>query len=482
MTPDQPISLALAIAGVVLALALPRRYALLPLALAMCLYPSIMLLPPTQLSLTPQRLIGIVLLLRCAASPSIRAAFRWQTVDTAALGYYLLLVISQVMSTTLGPALNNRIGFFLDAMAPFWCARFLITDRPALYALIKGLLWAALPLAILGFYEMQFTYNPWDYLRPYGMFKTPRQSDGWRLFMGTLHARARGPFLQYIMFGWFFALLIAMGTNLWFQKRRTLPWIIPWLFLPLGVISSIASGPLTLAVFSAALAALFPWRRHWKIGLCTASILLAAALAYSNRSPMELLASFGMDPLSSWYRVGLVRFTLNYGGMKGHWFVGYGQIPPAYENFHDLCIHWVWLLVVHGLLGVIGFYGLIGAVGHRLWRAKQNAAALEDQWLLWTMMATLLGSLGAMLVVALFSETYFIYHMFLGVLANAPLLVGAAWRHVDLPAQLHGRPVTLRFRLKPGQKLVLVRPVRAAKPIHHSTRSADDIKTPAPPA
>lgn len=462
MTPDQPISLAIAIIGVVLVLALPRRFALVPLALAMCLYPSIMLLPPTQLSLTPQRLMGGVLLLRCVVSPGIRGTFRWKLVDTAALVYYLLLVISQVLSTTLGPALNNRAGFFLDAMVPFWCARLLITERAALYALIKGFLWAALPLAVLGFYEMQVTYNPWDYLRPYGMFPTPRQSDGWRLFMGELHARARGPFLQYIMFGWFFALLIALGTNLWFQKRRALPWAIPWLVLPLGVISSIASGPMTLAIFAAALTALFPLRQYWKAGLWTGVILGVAAMSYSNRSPMELMASFGMDPLSSWYRVGLVRFTLNFGGMSGHWFVGYGTVPPVYEAYHDLCIHWVWLLVMHGLLGVVGFYGFVGAVGWQLWRAKEKAASLEDQWLLWTMMATLAGSLGAMLVVALFSETYFIFHMLLGVMASAPVLVGGAMREVNLLAQKDGKPVVLRFRLKPGQTLAVVRPAAPA--------------------
>ncbi|MGE5611882.1 MAG: hypothetical protein ACM359_21730, partial [Bacillota bacterium] len=443
----------IAISGTGLALTLPARYAIVPLGLSMCLHPSTLLMPPAQLSFTPARLIGLVLLLRCIFTPSIRSSFRWRLVDTAALAYAGLLTISMLMNLNVGPALNNRAGFFLSALVPFWCARFLITDRLSLYAFVKSMMWAGVPLAILGVYEMQTTYSPWESLRQYGVFPTPRLGDGWRLFMGSIHARARGPFVQYIMYGWFFALWVALGTNLYFQKRRLGLWVIAMLFLPVGMAASLSGGPKMLAGLAILLMLAYPLRKHWRIGVGIFLTVYIVLLVGSNRGLMGIIADYGTDPLSSWYRVSLVRFVLHEGGMTGHWFVGYGTVP--FEQFHDLCIQWVSLLVVYGIAGLIGFYGLIGAVGWSLWKAREHADTTEDQWLLWTMMATLLGSLGAMLVVALFSETEYIYYMLLGVIANASLLVQGATRHVGVLAELDGRPVLLRYTLRPGQRLAL---------------------------
>ena len=180
---------------------------------------------------------------------------------------------------------------------------------------------------------------------------------------GIKRARARGPFLQYIMFGWFFALLVPLCTALYFQKRKLLPWVIPWCVLPLGIISSIASGPMMLAGMAMAGCCCFPIRRYWKVAGSAFLVLFCAGLIYSNRSFMQIISSFGFDPNSSWYRYSLVRFTLEQGGMKNQWFFGFGHIPGHYDFHHDLCIHWVWLLVVHGVVGVLSFYALIGTIG-----------------------------------------------------------------------------------------------------------------------
>jgi hypothetical protein len=268
--------------------------------------------------------------------------------------------------------------------------------------------------------------------------------------------------MQYIMFGWFFALLVALGTNLWFEKRKLFPWIIPWLTLPLGIMSSIASGPMTMAVLAMLICACFPWRQLWKPVVWAGAALLAAAKMYSNRGFFELISQFGFDPISSWYRFRLVRRTLDEGGMKDHWLLGYGLIPsPLYDDVHDLCVQWVMLMVKYGLLGVAGFYWLVGAVGWGLWKTRKKSTALADQWMLWSMMATVVASLAAMQVVSLFGETEYIFYMLLGVMANAPLLLDAAGggeRVVGVLTEVEGRQVLLRYRLKPGQQLALVQP------------------------
>lgn len=461
-TPDQPISLAIAIVGVILSLALPKRFALVPLALSMCLYPSTLIMPPQNLSLTPQRLIAGVLLVRCVLQPSVRSMFRWRMVDTAAVVYYLSVTVSQLMTAVnFGAALNNRLGFFLSAMVPFWCVRLLITDRTSLYNLLKGWLFAAVPLALLGVYQMNTGDSPYFQLMQHGILWKQQPNTKWdmRNLLGFPFFRASAPFLQFIMFGWFFALLFTPTTNLFWEKRKVTPWGVAWLFLPVGVASSIAAGPMSFAAVSLLLACLFPWRKHWRTGFGVAAAMYVALLFFARRSPMEFLAEFGIDPISSWYRVGLQKFVLYGGGMANHWLAGYGEIPEAFGRYHDLCIHWVWLLVLHGVMGLVGFYGFIAASAWSLWKGKEHAESTEDQYLLWSLMSTLLATLLGMLLVALFSEMYFIYHMFLGVVANANLMVGArvAVRHVDVLAEQAGRPVLLRFGLRPGEALALVR-------------------------
>ena len=114
-------------------------------------------------------------------------------------------------------------------------------------------------------------------------------------------------------------------------------------------------------------------------------------------------------------------------------------------------------------MGVVGFYTFVAAAGWMLWKGKKRASeSLEDQWLLWSMMCALVGSLLGMLLVSLFAEMFHLFHLFLGLVANTYLLVGSGKsdgvRHIGVMAQIDGRPVLLRYRLRPGQKLAIVNP------------------------
>jgi hypothetical protein len=462
LTPDKPLSLIVFLVCGILCYALPLRYALVPLALSISMWPSNLLLPPDNIGLTPQRVIGLVLIIRCLTTPALRARFKWGPADWAAVFYFAMLTVSQIITTGPAKAINNRGGFFLSAMVPFWCVRFLITDRQSFYALIRGWMYGAVPLAFLGLYQFITGNNPFFELMQYGVprilaEKSQRVGIDTRIMFGAPHFRASAPFMQCIMFGWFFALLVGLGTNLFWDKRKLLPWMIAWCIMPLGIIVSIAGGPMMLAALSMVILGLFPFRAFWKPACWALLIVLIAMGAVSNRNPLEILANVGFDPTSSWYRVGLQKHTLG-GGMSNHWLAGYGDIPGEYAAFHDLCIHWIYLVVVNGLMGAVGFYVWMVACLHELWKAKDRATSIEDQWLLWSLLAVWIASFMSMFVVSLFGEMYFIYHMFLGLLANAPIMVGGGVRHVGVLAEVDGRTVVLRYALKQGQRLAVVRP------------------------
>ncbi|HEV8292650.1 MAG TPA: hypothetical protein VGP94_12035, partial [Tepidisphaeraceae bacterium] len=417
--------------------------------------------------------------LRCIVQGSIRRQFKWRWADTAAMIYFALITISMLLALPKpGPALNNRGGFFLSALLPYFCVRFLIVDRPSLYAALSGWLWSAVPLALCGVYQMYTGDSPYFKILQYSQFWVRAPNSKWdmRPLFGEMAFRASGPIFGFIMFGWYFALWIAPATNLFFKSRNIFPWIIAYCALPVGVLTSIASGPWMMMMFSGGLCALFPFRRFWKPAVIALAGLWIALIIGANRTPMEFMALFGKDQSSSWYRVGLQNFTLKGGGMNGHWVTGYGEIPQQYnESFHDLCIHWVWLLVIHGFMGIVGFYGFLATAAYSLWRARSLSKKLEDHWLLWSLLATLCASILGMLLVTLFSEVYFIYHMFIAILVNSDIIVASGQsasdnkndsglRQVGVLLEQNGKKFLLRYTLRPGQRLAVVHPPTQPQP------------------
>src|SRR3954469_10786833 len=212
LTPDKPYSIAVLIICGTLVYVLPLRYALVPLALSISMYPSNLLLPPDNIGLTPQRVIGFILLLRCLTTPAVRSKFKWGLADSAAAFYFVMLTVSMVITRGPATAINNRGGFFLSAMVPFWCVRFLITDKESFYALVKAWIWCGVPLIIGGVYQHLTGNHPLFELMQYGVpkilaIKSQRVGVDTRVIFGAVRFRASCPFLQCIMFGWFFALL-----------------------------------------------------------------------------------------------------------------------------------------------------------------------------------------------------------------------------------------------------------------------------------
>ena len=471
MTPDQPISLAVAVFCSILCLILPLRTAIVPLCIAMCAYPTNVNVPPAQMQLTVARIVGLVLIVRCLLTAEVRERFKWSMVDTTAALYFGLLVSAQLMTIEAGAAINKQAGFFISAFIPFWCVRFLVVDRPSLYAFFKGFLWTSLPLAMLAMYQANTGDSPYRTIMENGIlwFEIHAQWLEIRPFMGVPLHRASAPFQQCIMYGWFFAIQVPWCTNLYFQNRSLKGWILPWLILPLGIIATVSSGPMMMVSLSFVFLAMFPIRGKWKAIFGSAGLVYAATSLLAKRGVMEIVSSFGLDPTSGYYRVNLLNFMLAksaspkngaFNPMVGHWLAGFGLIPKSFDDFHDLCIQWIFLTVYNGLLGATGFYLFVAACSWCLWKANKKSTMLADQWLCWSLFAILIASMLAMQLVALFAEMFFIYHMFLGLIANTVMICGSEpnERSIGVLAEMDGKKVMLRYRLKPGQRLALVRP------------------------
>jgi hypothetical protein len=431
--------------------------------------------------MTVARVVGLVLIVRCICTKQVRQRFRWGWADTAMVLYMGLLTAAQIMTVSpltptnkdLTAAINNKAGFFLSAIVPFYAVRFLITDRERLYILMKGFLWTSLPLTFIALYQTMTGDSPYRAIMSNGTLwkEIVFQWDEIRPFLGMRMHRASAPFMQCIMFGWFFAIQVTWCTNLYWEKRKLTPWIVPWLVLPLGVIATVSAGPMMMAALSFLIAALFPFRKQWKLIFGIPALLLIVSSSLSSRSLMEIVASFGLDASSSYYRVNLLNYFLGkaksyklpyFNPLNEHWLAGFGYIPPEFDDYRDLCIQWIYLTVVNGLLGASGFYLFVAACAWSMKKAKQKATSLADQWLIWSLLAVLIASMLAMNLVTLFAEMYYLYHMFLGLVANTRVICGEGGgeleRTVGVLAEMNGKRVLLRYRLRAGQKLALVRP------------------------
>jgi hypothetical protein len=472
LTPDQPISLAFAVFCSILCCILPTRSAIVPLCVAMCAYPTNVMVPPQQVQMTVARVVGLVLLLRCIFTSEVRERFRWMMVDTVGVIYFALLLSAQMMTTEMSAAINRQAGFFISALVPFWCVRMLVVDRPSFYIFLKGFLWTSVPLTVLALYQSKTGDSPYRTIMENGIlwFDIKAQWLEIRPFMGIPMNRASAPFQQCIMLGWFFAIQVPWCTNLYFQNKSLKGWIIPWLILPIGTIATVSSGPMMMVALSFAFMAMFPIRSKWKAIFGTAGAAYAAVALLAKRGVMEIVSSFGLDPKSGYYRVNLMNYVMGkvsspksglFDPMAGHWLAGYGNVPlPQFEEIHDLCIQWIFLTVINGLMGLFGFVIFVIACAWNLWKANKKSNTLADQWLCWSLFAILIATLLAMQLVSLFAEMYFIYHVFLGLCANSVLICGSEQneRSVGVLAEMDGRQVLLRYRLKAGQRLALVRP------------------------
>ena len=452
---------------------LPVRSCIVPLCVAMCAYPTNVSVPPPAMQLTVGRVVGLALILRCITSSEIRHQYKFLLVDVAATIYFGLLLLSQIMNTEAGAgaAINKQAGFFISAFIPFFCVRFLVVNRDTLYVFLRGFLWTAFVLAFFAIYQSKTGDSPFRTIMQNGILwrEISFQWAEIRKFVGMPLYRASAPFQQCIMFGWFFAIQVPWCTNLYFEKMSLNPWVFALMMLPVGTIATVSSGPMMMVSLSFVFLAMFPIRRFWKPIFGSAFGAVAIISATSKRGLMEIVSSFGLDPASGYYRVNLMNYTLNksatpkaglWNPMEDHWVWGYGMIPPAYDEFRDLCIQWIFLTVYNGLVGCAGFYLLVICCSANLWRANKKSSQLRDHWLCWSLFAVLIASMLAMQLVALFAEMFFIYHMFLALCANTYLICGSQpeERVVGVLAEMDGKQVLLRYRLKPGQRLGLVRP------------------------
>jgi hypothetical protein len=193
----------------------------------------------------------------------------------------------------------------------------------------------------------------------------------------------------------------------------------------------------------------FPWRRYWPILVTVILAILLFVEVFSNRHFYYVLTAFSFDLETAMYRIALIEEAFG-GGMRGHWFTGFGfvGIGPGNDNTKfpwenkDLTNMYIQILAQTGLMGLVPFLVINILYYRRLRQAANRVTSQSDEWLVWCLTAALVGWNLGILTVDAFAQIRTQLFMYIAICANMPAIIrvrAVAAQVAKLPRRALGR-------------------------------------------
>lgn len=383
-------------------------------------YPTFLSIKIGTVDFTVCRILILAIYANLFLFTNLAKGFRFIWLDRLIILYFLAQVSAGLMTTTPLILLENRAGAVFDTVLPYFAVRIILTNKRGYLILLKGILFSALPLAVLGIYQCLSGHNFLSFVP--GYFNELDQRFGFY--------RATIAFSVSIMFGLYFAMLgpvctalfATAGKNKWFYGFALV-------LMAVGVFSSMSSGPFLSAMLSAAFIAAFSFRRFWKPIVLMLVVACGMVEVISNRHFYDVLGGFTFNPKTAWYRSKLVDVAVMQGGMAGHWIAGYGFEEPGWSekidhrDRTDIVNHYLLILARFGIIGLIPFAAILAAVVNNLRNSFRRSISGEDKWLIWSLAGTLFGLSVTMFSVSLFGPPKTILYILFGFCGIIPRIV-----------------------------------------------------------
>lgn len=369
------------------------------------------------------RVVIIVFLMSLLLRGEIRR-FRWSMMDSLVMLYLIGRIFALSHTVPANVFLEREGGDFVDTVFPYFAARIVIYDKERLLIFIKSLAYVAVPLAFLGMYQSVTGHNPVAFLERYYSWGLDGPTAVLR--RGNFY-RANGTFTIHIIFGLFFAGIAPLVTGLYGKgvlNNRIV--IILTVIVMLGALSSMSSAPLFALVTSMFILAVFPFQKYTRIFLIAFVCLAIFLEFYSNRHWYEVMTRFAYNSRTASYRIGLYNEAFG-GGMTGHWLFGFGYVGVGSGSVNNSLFNWeyqdlvniyIHQLVNYGLSGVIFYLAMNVYYYLRIYIAYQIAQTVSDKWLIWTLMASLIGWNLAMMTVAALGQVGTLLFIFMAIAYN----------------------------------------------------------------
>ncbi len=353
----------------------------------------------------------------CIRNPGLLIRFRPNILDFFILLFFFGQVISFLVTEPLMYVVENRAGYFVDAILPYFVARFIILSIKDLRSVFLTLILTSIPLSIGGIFESLTGRNVLGGLDPSATY------------MRHGLYRAQGTFDVHIGFGLFFAFLVPLCFS-FIGKPKWRPWksILLVGFPVIGMVSSMSSAPLFSFYVSCSIMVLFFFRKYW-LPLLIAFLVAVHTIWFVTGIPIyQLLTLFAFSGQTAQYRIELYKEAFG-GGMTGHWLFGWGDVNvySSHDRFpweyKDLVSVYIGHLARTGLFGLVPFILCNVTYYSRLAKGFRLATTFEHRWLIWCLLSSLIGWNIAMLTVAAVSQTLSLLLMMLAFCNNIPLMM-----------------------------------------------------------
>jgi hypothetical protein len=398
----------------VLMLALPRRYALVPVIILTCYMTMGERIMVAGANFTMIRIVTLAGWTRIIGRGEIRS-LRLNAIDKAIIAWTIAAIVTYTLLWQTGQAFFNRLGFAYDAFGMYFLFRFLIRDLNDIKWMVRILAILIGPLAAAMLAEKLTGRNVFAIFG--GVMEFTRLREG--------SLRCQGPFAHPILAGSFGATLLPLFVGLWYQgkKNHRLAAIAVISCLVITVTSA-SSGPFLAAM--AGMIGLLMWhRRQWLRTIRWGILLGLIALHLKMKAPVWFLIAradvFGGS--TGWHRAALIDGAVKHFG--DWWLVGVKDTGYWSGETHllaDVTNEYVWQGVQGGLLTLLLFVLIIvlcfRGVG-RTARLMQGRWPAPDLFCTWSLGAALFAHVVNYLSITYFDQNFVNWYLLLSMISTA---------------------------------------------------------------
>ena len=393
-------------------LALPRRYALLPIIVVTCFMTLGQVVVVGGLHFTVMRIVVLFGWIRLVLRSEIRR-LRLNSIDKAVLAWVMVAIITHSLLWQTSEEFVNRLGFGYNVVGMYFLFRFLLRDLDDIKRLFAITAIVIIPLALAMLVERVTERNAFAV---FGGVRAITELRG-----GTL--RCQGPFGHPILAGTFGATLLPFFVSLWWQGRK-----YKWLAFA-GVLSSAtitatagSSGPL-MAFMAGSFAMGLWWFRKYMPLIRWGALLGFISLALVMKAPVwYLIQRVNIFSGSTGdHRALLIDQFVHH--FSDWWLLGTkSTIAWADENMWDITNQYVWEGVNGGLFAMILFILTIvfcfRAVGRTVRRLPATHGG-DERRLVWALGAALFAHAASFMSISYFDQNVVNWYMLLAMIGTA---------------------------------------------------------------
>jgi len=401
-----------------LTILVPRRYAFLPILVAVCYLTIGQQIIFMTANFYAYRILIFFCWFRLMLRREIRE-IRFNMLDAMILLWLFTSIVTYVLLFHNYAAFINRFGRAFDVIGFYFYFRFTIHNLDDIYRIIKVTAIVILPLAIAMLVESFTGRNIF-----YAMGGVPEQT-----FIRGTRFRCQGPFRHPILAGSFGAAQFPLFIALWWgdQKNRALA-VLGALSATAIMISAASSGPLISYFISVIALLLWPAHRYmravrWGVAgtILALHLFMKAPVWYLFDRLGQFFGSVG------WHRSFLISQTINY--FEDWWLLGVRVtshwMPLALEDYPDradITNQYILEGVNGGLVTMLAFITIIifafKFVGRSLKRLESEGQSFYRRMIVWVLGVSLVSHVMSFTSVAYFDQIWISWYMLLAMIST----------------------------------------------------------------